>query len=119
MESKKCADLVQKHLDGRLEDLRKLYGGEGELGEYGLSIDYVGDARVFGEAGTLEKQRAGYLRYQLSWGGPSDEFRIFDNGKVEYWYMNWYDGASLPVEGKDAAMIIKICEPMKLKYVTI
>jgi hypothetical protein len=60
--------------------------------EYGLSFDYVAP-------GTFNHQREGYWRYQLSWGGPSDEFRFYassPNGecyKIQYWFMDWFDGA--------------------------
>lgn len=60
--------------------------------EYGLSFDYVAP-------GTFERQREGYWRYQLSWGGPSDEFRFYasdpqsDCYKIQYWFLDWFDGA--------------------------
>tara|TARA_Y100001937_G_scaffold25129_1_gene36013 strand:- start:439 stop:873 length:435 start_codon:yes stop_codon:yes gene_type:complete len=60
-----------------------------------LSWDYV-------EPYTFDDQREGYYRLQLSWGGPSDEFRIYtDSSKtikeIEYWYLDWYDGACINV----------------------
>jgi len=61
-----------------------------------LSWDYV-------EAGTFEDQEDGFYRLQLSWGGPSDEFRIYTIGDtleidvIDYHYMDWFDGASIPV----------------------
>jgi hypothetical protein len=64
------------------------------LCEYGLSIDYVWP-------NTFKGQRAGYLRYQISWGGPSDEFRFYfvpgeyKPYKIEYWFMDWFDGAKV------------------------
>jgi len=75
--------------------------------QYGLCFDYV-------EAGTFEDQKEGYFRWQLSWGGPSDEFRIFYNPrdglyKIEYYYMDWYDGASLIIQSKRLKDIIWNC----------
>ena len=60
-----------------------------------LSWDYV-------EPYTFDDQREGYYRLQLSWGGPSDEFRIYtDMNKtihdIEYWYLDWGDGACINV----------------------
>jgi len=61
-----------------------------------LSWDYV-------ESGTFEDQEKGYYRLQLSWGGPSSEFRIYTTqyadeiDVIEYWYMDWFDGASVNV----------------------
>ncbi len=61
-----------------------------------LSWDYV-------EAGTFNSKEAGYYRLQLSWGGPSDEFRIYTAQNdhsvdvIEYHYIDWFDGASINV----------------------
>ena len=61
-----------------------------------LSWDYV-------EGGTFEDQEDGFYRLQLSWGGPSDEFRIYTTqyadeiDVIEYHYMDWFDGASINV----------------------
>ena len=93
----------------RLADIRKLYKAEnqeteelGSLNEYGLSLDYV-------EAGTWKNQVKGYKRYQLSWGGPSEEFRLYDNShRIEFWYLDWFDGAYAIVPKRDNAMITDI-----------
>ena len=73
------------------------------LNNYGLSWDYV-------EPNTFDGQERGYFRYQLSWGGPADEFRIFltysptqyghhlDIDFIEYWFLDWYDGASIKID---------------------
>ena len=102
---KSCAERVQDAFNSRMEDIRTLYDALdqkteelGPLSEYGLSMDYV-------VAGTFKGQRAGYKRYQLSWGGPSEEFRIYDNDEVEFWYLDWFDGACVSVEGQDAFII--------------
>jgi len=109
---KKCKDLVQERFVSRMEDLRTLLNAEdqeteelGNLNDYGLCLDVV-------EAGTFEGQRADYIRYQISYGGPSDEFRVFKNGDVEYWYMDWFDGAHVDVTGNDATIIKQIVEPV-------
>ncbi len=67
-----------------------------------LSWDYI-------EAGTFEDQKDGYYRLQLSWGGPSDEFRIYTIGDtlqidvIDYHYMDWFDGASIRVPYNSAS----------------
>ena len=72
----------------------------GSLYEYGLSFDYC----------YPEKGEPGYFRYQLSWGGPSDEFRIYADKrseynwviwKVEYWFLDWFDSAKRVLRGED------------------
>ena len=55
-----------------------------------LSTDYV-------DPNTFDDQEEGYYRIQFSWGGPSDELRMYYDGKkyttIEYWFLDWYDGA--------------------------
>ena len=96
---KKCKDLVRNAFKSRMKDIRTLYNAENQETEsYGLSIDFV-------SAGTFDDQRKPYARYQLSWGGPAEEFRLYQSGRIEFWYLDWYDGAYVLVEGKDADII--------------
>ncbi len=92
---KKCSELVGEKYQDRLEQFEKAKKKEKDFFEYvneaGLCFDRV-------EAGTFKDQRAGYWRWQLSWGGPSEEFRLFDNGDLEFWYLDWFDGASVDVQ---------------------
>ena len=73
------------------DDVReKLYDS---FHEYGLCFDYV-SAYTDGD----EYQR-GFFRYQISWGGPSEEFRFYTDEflnltHTEYWFLDWFDGAS-------------------------
>lgn len=117
---KTCAERVEEHLQSRIDDLEKLFRAyqEGEeerhsdeLGiftEYDLCFDYVAP-------GTFDDQAEGYFRYQLSWGGPSDEFRFFTNPdfsiyRIEYWFLDWFDGASIRLYGSDYNLIAEIFE---------
>lgn len=68
---------------------------ENDYANYALCFDYVAP-------GTFRDQDEGYWRYQISWGGPSDEIRFYgvvddrDRGhlyKAEYWFLDWGDGA--------------------------
>ncbi len=76
------------------------------LQEYEDLFDYVNQSALswdYVEAGTFEDQEEGFYRLQLSWGGPSDEFRIYTIGDtleidvIDYHYMDWFDGASIRV----------------------
>jgi len=107
-EQKTCADEVQGYFDSRMLDIRTLFNAEdnqteelGSLNEYGLCIDFV-------EAGTFQDQREDFWRYQLSYGGGQEEFRVYKNGDVEFWYLDWFDGACIPVVGEDASIIKEI-----------
>ncbi len=112
-EQKKCKDIVSGHCASRLEvltDLLKLYCEDPEayhdehqtnLDEYALCFDYV-------PANTFADQDSGYFRYQLSYGGPSDEFRYYCDPeynpiKIEYWHLDWGDGACEDVTHNETA----------------
>ena len=103
MIEQKCKNKVREKLRRQIENLGKLFrayqvGKEqvenlGFFPEYGLCFDYV-------PRGTFGDQRRGYFRYQLSWGGPSDEFRFFVDEtftptRIEYWFIDWFDGAHI------------------------
>lgn len=100
---------------GRLFDLHRLWhayksGDEsddlGSLYDYGLCFDYVAP-------GTFGGQKEGYYRYQLSWGGPSDEFRFFVNPdlschRIEYWLMDWFDAAQRVASEADELFLLEL-----------
>ena len=83
----------------------------GHIYDYGLSFDYV-------PPNTFEDQNEGYFRYQLSYGGPQDEFRIYcqfnpiDRSvhiyKIEYWFLDWVDGAKRILSGSDYELVSEI-----------
>ena len=136
MKEKTCAEQVQERYQSREDDFVKAHefydryqdATEGEkialetfhdlddvcgyedffdyVNNYGLCFDYV-------ERGTFENQERGYFRYQLSWGGPSDEFRIYvDYDKqithIDYWFLDWWDGASIRVD--ENSLSYQVCE---------
>ena len=92
-------------LKGKAEDYPKDSDPYRLLNEYGLGIDYV-------QAGTFTDQEIGYIRWQLSWGGPSDEFRFYLNNQgqprsIEYWFLDWFDGAMEFVTGEDFQTLLE------------
>ena len=117
MRSPNCKERVSAELRGRIQDIRKLWKMNcedpesydddlGNFNEYGLGFDYV-------PPGTWVKQKRGYFRYQLSWGGPSDEFRYFTNPdfslyRIEYWFLDWFDGAKKILKGRDYELMAEI-----------
>jgi len=83
----------------------------GNFNEYGLSFDYVAP-------GTFKGQRKGYFQYLLSYGGPSDEFRFYTDGnfnitKIEYWFLDWFDGAKVIVKGNEYNLLSEIFDDFK------
>tara|TARA_R100000995_G_scaffold44707_1_gene21058 strand:- start:87 stop:527 length:441 start_codon:yes stop_codon:yes gene_type:complete len=133
-QQRSCADKVQERFEDREKDFiqaKEFYNKyedatEGEqialetfnedvsgyddfydyINNYGLGFDYV-------EKGTFTDQERGYFRYQLSWGGPSDEFRIYvDYDKqithIDYWFLDWGDGASVRIP--EDSIAYEVCE---------
>lgn len=73
--------------------------------EHVLAFDYVAP-------GTFKNTR-GYWRWQISWGGPSDEFRFYADEnynptRIEYWFLDWYDGYGRRLTGKDEQLLHEI-----------
>lgn len=122
MERKTCKEMVRGELKSRAVEIEKLFrlyqaGSEEsdpELGcfcDYGLAFDYV-------PAGTFTDQKRGYFRYQLSWGGPSEEFRFYTDEcyvitRIEYWYLNWFDGAKVILSGKNAELLTEVFDDFR------
>jgi len=111
-----CLERVGYEMESRLEDLRLLWkaycqGDDevedlGNFPEYGLCFDYV-------EGGTDYNEGAGFFRYQISTGGPGDEFRFFTDSdlfcyRIEYWFLDWFDGAHKILEGEDKQLLLEI-----------
>lgn len=126
-----CNERIEEHMQSALDDLAIFdkYGfadpgdidwhedeeDEGdrermdELGafcDYGLSWDYV-------EPGTFEGQDEGFYRYQLSYGGPSDEFRFYGGfdgrpHRIEYRFHDWGDGAGRNCYGEDFDLMVRV-----------
>ena len=116
-----CQERIKSEFQNTMETLTALWelyqddpeayhDDYGNFEEYGLAFDYVGPE-------TFNDQEEGYFRYQLSWGGPSDEFRFYANKgqynnfipyRIEYWFLDWFDGASLTLYGDDKKLLTEI-----------
>ena len=111
-----CEERVGASLESTMEDLEKLWEAWknddeyledlGNLYEYGLAFDYVAPE-------TFRDQPIGFFRYQLSCGGPQEEFRIFTDPdfrvyKIEYWFLDWFDGAKKILDGEDFRLMDEI-----------
>jgi hypothetical protein len=115
-----CEQRVDSELEGTLVDILKLWNMKydnpdaedyelGTLANYGLGFDYVAPH-------TFEDQDTGYFRWLLSSGGPSDEFRFYASptphgwvvNQIEYWFLNWFDGAHRELHAKDKTLLVNI-----------
>ena len=103
---KELKERGKKYLASREEDFIRFMNADdlenagndlGSFYDYGLSIDYQ----------EPEGRKRGYLRYQLSWGGPSDEIRFYFDGrvcdKIEYVFLDWFVGVGFDITDKKFA----------------
>ena len=118
----KCKDKVRGAYRNRTGEVRKLWNlykkdseartADGEQWtEYGLAFDYVAP-------GTFGDQKRGYFRYQISYGGPSEEFRFYSDENLNitgcyFWFLHWFDGASVRVTGRNLDTWREIWEGFK------
>jgi hypothetical protein len=112
-----CRERLPAHLRSRLADLRTILGREerglppsldlGSLDEYGIDFSYV-------SPGTYAGQREGYWVWQLSTGGPGDEFRFYADAprreleQAEYVFKDWFDFACQGLAGEDWKLIQRL-----------
>ena len=107
MKEETCEKRIAEHWRSRRADFRRFMRAEergeespgddlGPFEEYGLSFGYV-------SAGTFTGQRRGFWCYLLSWGGPSDEIRFHESGRIEYRFHDWFDGAGRDITGTRVA----------------
>lgn len=109
---------LRREIDSYLNPMFRAYqeGKEeeceaGNFCEHGLSFDYV-------PAGTFDGQKEGYFTYQISYGGPSDEFRFYTDAsfslhRVEYWFMDWFDWARIILKSKDLELLEEVFDFFK------
>jgi len=88
-EHKSCADRIEQNFQDRYlelqEDMKSDFFSANYFEQKGLGIDLI-------EKDDLDLDDH-FIRYQLSWGGPQDEFRFWKNGKISYHFMDWFDHA--------------------------
>lgn len=117
-----CEERIEAHMQGRLEDLEKLleldseeYDEDiGNIYEYGLCLCYIAEEDTH--------NGRGFIRYQLSTGGPGDELRYFVDWqgkvyKVEYWFLDWFDGASRTLTGSNLETALNAWEYLYMENV--
>ena len=126
-ENHTCSDRIAQSWASRSNDLKEfqnsddLENSEGcHLGEYGLSFDFVAPD-------TFDDQPFGYWRYQISYGGPTEEIRFitgYDEDardfedyfkkdmitKVEYAFLDWFDIATQELEDEDKDLAMWVYE---------
>lgn len=78
--------------DGDDQEIVDQFSDLGSFYEYGLCFDFVGPNYSESDGDT-----SCYFRYQLNWGGPSDEIRFYPSGMIEYVFLDWFVGVGFDV----------------------
>jgi len=60
------------------------------------------------KAGTHPNQQMDYVCCRLSQDGPIEEFRIYKNGDVQFWFLDWFEGFCINVTDNAADIISSI-----------
>tara|TARA_R100000152_G_C6705947_1_gene134530 strand:- start:438 stop:797 length:360 start_codon:yes stop_codon:yes gene_type:complete len=94
MSEKTCEERIDAALYDRAEDFIEIYrmADWDSLNEYGLALDKVKPDLLKMTQEERQAYEGDYIRYQISWGGPSEEIRFYDH-KIEFVLMDWWDSA--------------------------
>ena len=77
-----------------------------ELRDYPLCFDHVEADFFANDRG--EHTHEGYSRYQMSYGGPQDEIRFYNDNTVTYAFLDWGDGAEIDITDEAITKRLKI-----------
>lgn len=119
MAEKTCSDLVIDKWRSTRDDIAAMLLGENwetYRKDQGYDEDFDGH-QAFSEYGLSwtynqpEDGSNGFYCFLMSWGGPSDELRFYADTQgqchvIEYWYMDWFDGASVTVTNDETAKAV-------------
>ena len=93
MTTQKCTDKIATEWAKEKERLNAMT--DTEIRDYPLCFDYVEADFFANDRG--EHTHEGYSRYQMSYGGPQDEIRFYNDNTVTYAFLDWGDGAEIDI----------------------
>ena len=111
--NKTCSELIEDELKRRIADFKQALKSYEEKGKvvtedgdvYEDVIDWINDYAL----GYYDDERFRARRLELSYGGPQDYFLYFPKlDRIEYHYLDWYDEASLVLDGEDFKVMSEI-----------
>ena len=108
MSEKTCEDRIDAALISRAEDFTEMWDTEDwdSLNEYGLAINRVEHELLKMNKEQRQEYEGDYIRYQISWGGPSEEIRFYPH-KIEFAFMDWFDCAKRDITNLEWAQWLK------------
>jgi len=105
-----CKDRIKKELEGRIKDFQTALK-KSEDGSFTIDGDDYEDFISWINSYALayaEDPHYRAMRLELSYGGPQDYFLFFDDGIIEYHFLDWFDGAEIILSGKDYEVMEKV-----------
>jgi len=88
-EQRSCEDRIDEQLASRINDFKNALEGKYEDGEYEDQIDWINSVALKYSDDTHYRAK----RLLLSTFGPEDYFLFFEDGSIEYHFLDWLDGA--------------------------
>lgn len=92
----KCSQRIEKELRGRIQDFKAALE-EAEKEEDFDFYDWINENALAYDDDPYYRAK----RLELSYGGPQDYFLFFEDGTIEYHFLDWFDGAKITLEGED------------------
>ena len=111
---KSCEERIKEKLKGRIADFKRaLESAKKNDGKvimddetYEDLIDWLNNYALTYEDHPHYRAK----KLELSWGGPQDYFLFFEDGTIEYHFLDWLDGAKRELNGKDKEVMQEIYE---------
>ena len=104
MRDKTCEEKIDESLKSIIEDVKEaLVSANKNDGRVIIGDDEYEDLNEWLNNYALSYDDDLHYRakkLELSWGGPSDYFLFFEDGTIEYYYLDWFDGAKRELEGE-------------------
>ena len=99
-----CEERIDKELEARIKDFKRALEERDEDGRVVIDGEVYEDIIEWLNTYALAYEDDPHYRakrLELSWGGPSDYFLFFEDGDIEYRFLDWFDGASRKLTGED------------------
>jgi len=97
---KTCKERIDENLKHRLEEMREIL----EIEDPDKAIDRIDGISL----AYSDDQHYRAKNWLLSTGGPEDGFRFFEDGTIEYYFKDWFDGAVRELYGEEKQIMEEI-----------